>query len=76
MIYAIDSDVVWWKPSSWQDYEKGIFRGTLKEFTEEVRNEFPRTGLDPSGLDYEIEEELLHVCKYLESWKNNQAISE
>jgi uncharacterized protein YjbI with pentapeptide repeats len=75
VVYAIDSDVVWWKPPSWEDKEKGIFRGTLKEFTEEVRNEFSLTDLDPSGMDYEIEEELLHVCKYLASWKNNEAFS-
>lgn len=72
VIYAIDSDVVWWKPYSWEDNEKGIFRGTLKEFTEEVRNEFPTTDLDPLRAHYEIEEELLHVCKYLESWNNNK----
>ena len=75
VVYAIDSDVVWWKPSSWKNRGKDIFRGTLKEFTEEVRNEFPLTDLDSSGMDYEIEEELFHVCKYLESWKSNEAFS-
>ena len=68
--------MVWWKPYSWKDNKKGIFRGSLKELTEEVRNEFSTTGLDPLSRDYEIEEELLHVCKYLESWKNNEAFSE
>lgn len=76
VIYAIDSNVVWWKPYSWEDNEKGIFRGTLKEFTEEVRNGFPTTDLYPKNADYEIEEELLHVCNYLESWRNNKAFSE
>lgn len=76
VLYAIDSDVVWWKLPSWKNKEQGIFRGTSKEFIEEVRNEFPRTGLDPLRMDYEIEEELFHVCKYLESWKSKEAFSE
>lgn len=68
VLYAVDSDVVWWKPYSWDDDERRIFRGTLKEFADEVRNEFPTTDLYPSMMDYEIENELLRVCLYLESW--------
>lgn len=71
VLYAVDSDVVWWKPYSWDDDERRIFRGTLKEFADEVRNEFPTTDLYPSMMDYEIENELLRVCLYLESWNRS-----
>ncbi|MCF8359263.1 MAG: pentapeptide repeat-containing protein [Prolixibacteraceae bacterium] len=70
VLYAIYSNVVWWKPLSLND-EKRIFRGSLEEFYDEVQNGFPTTDLYPEMDDFEIEEELLRVCKYLESWKNN-----
>ncbi|MCW0483319.1 pentapeptide repeat-containing protein [Gaoshiqia sediminis] len=70
VLYAIDSDVVWWKPYSWKEHENKIFRGTLAEFFDEVHNGFPTTDLYPEMDDTEIEEELLRVCQYLKSWKN------
>lgn len=69
IVYAIDSDVVWWKPYSWNGDDKSIFRGNLKEFTVEVESWFPTTDLYPEMTDYEIEEELSLVCIYLASWK-------
>ncbi|MDX9883731.1 MAG: pentapeptide repeat-containing protein [Prolixibacteraceae bacterium] len=71
VLYAIYSDVVWWKPYSWADDEKRIFRGSLEEFSNEVRTGFPTTGLYPEMGDYEIEEELLRVCRYLKSWEKD-----
>ena len=68
VIYAIDSDVVWWKTYSWNNEEKRLFRGSLKEFREEVENGFPTTDLYPDMDDYEIEAELLKVIRYLEQW--------
>ncbi len=70
VIYAIDSDVVWWKPYSWNEDETWLFRGTLKEFQEEVKSGFPTTGLFPKMDDYEVENELLKVSKFLELWNN------
>lgn len=70
VIYAIDSDVVWWMPYSWSEDENRLFRGTLKEFQEEVRNGFPTTGLFPSMDDNVVEDELLKVSKFLELWNN------
>lgn len=72
VIYAIDSDVIWWKPYSWNDDKKRIFRGTLKEFQNEVENGFPTTELYPDMSDFEIEEELLRVSKYLEMWNQTK----
>lgn len=68
VIYAIDSDVVWWKPYSWNNEEMRLFRGSLKEFRKEVENGFPTTDLYPDMDDYEIEAELLKVIRYLEQW--------
>ncbi len=70
LIYALNSDVVWWKPYSWEENVKGIFRGSLKEFKDEVDHGFPTTDLYPNMNDYEIEEELIRVIKYLEMWLN------
>ena len=69
IIYAINSDVVWWKPYSWAEKEKGIFRGSLKQFKDEVYNNFPTTDLYPDMNDYEIQDELIKVITYLELWQ-------
>lgn len=68
VIYAIDSDTVWWKPYSWNNDVKKIFRGTLEQFSHEVQNGFPTTDLHPKMDDFEIESELLLVCRYLKNW--------
>ena len=68
VIYAIDSDTVWWKPYSWSNDVKKIFRGSLEQFSHEVQNGFPTTDLYPEMGDYEIENELLLVCRYLKNW--------
>ncbi|MGC9354220.1 MAG: pentapeptide repeat-containing protein, partial [Mariniphaga sp.] len=67
VLYAINSDVVWWKPNSYNK-KVGIFRGSLKEFSDEVRNGFPTTDIWPD-VEVLIGSELEHVIKYLESWK-------
>ncbi len=71
VLYAIESDVVWWKPYSWNKDKYRFFRGSLEDFCKEVRNGFPTTDLYPDMTDIEIEDELLRVCFYLESWKKN-----
>ena len=68
VLYAIDSDTVWWKPYSWNNDVKKIFRGTLEQFYHEVHNGFPTTDLYPEMDDYEIRDELLFVCRYLKNW--------
>lgn len=68
LIYAIDSDAVWWKPYTWDNDVRKIFRGTLEQFSYEVQNGFPTTDLHPEMDDFEIEKELLLVCQYLKSW--------
>lgn len=68
VIYAIYDDVVWWKAYSWNDDDKKIFKGSLKEFIHEVRNDYPKTQLDFLGVDFEQDDELLKVCDYLERW--------
>lgn len=68
VIYAIDSDTVWWKPYSWSHNKVKIFRSNLDSFCNEVQNGFPITDLHPKMDDFEIEKELLLVCRYLKSW--------
>lgn len=72
VLYAINSDTVWWKPYVWSNDSKKIFRGTLEQFAYEVENRFPTTDLHPQMDDFEIEEELLLVCHYLKSWKQTK----
>lgn len=70
VIYAIDADVVWWQPHSWIDCEKRLFRGTLAQFREEIKEDFPTTDLYPNMMDFETAEELSMVVVYLEQWAN------
>lgn len=72
IIYAIDSDTVWWKPHVWNSDVKKIFRGTLEQFSNEVQNGFPTTDLYPEMDDFEIESELFRVCQYLKSWRQTE----
>lgn len=67
VLYAIDSDIVWWKPNSWNK-KIGIFRGSLKEFSNEVQDGFPTTDIWPD-VEMFIGSELEHVIRYLESWQ-------
>lgn len=67
VIYAIDSDTIWWKPYSSNNNKMKIFRGNLDSFCYEVQNGFPTTDLHPKMDDFEIERELLLVCRYLRS---------
>lgn len=69
VVYAIDSDTVWWKPYVWSNNPTKIFRGTLEQFNDEVQNNFPSTELYPEMDDFEIKSELLLVCQYLKSWR-------
>jgi uncharacterized protein YjbI with pentapeptide repeats len=68
--YAIDSDIVWWKPYSWNEDEKKIFRGTLQDLINEINNNFPTTDIFPYGDEIEEskENELRIACKYLTAW--------
>ena len=72
--YAIDSDVVWWKPYSYQEDEIKIFRGTLQDLINEINNNFPTTDIFPYMGDIEEykESELRIVCKYLTAWNENK----
>ncbi len=72
VLYAIDSDVVWWKPHLWENNDELIFRGTLQEFQQEIKKGFPTTDIYPKMDDAEIEDELLKVCVFLEQWQNKR----
>lgn len=72
VLYAIDSDVVWWKPAVYSEENPCIYRSTLEEFQYEVKNRFPTTAVFPEMDDFEIENELLNVCAYLETWQNKK----
>lgn len=72
VLYAIDSDVVWWKPYSWEHKDELLFRGTLQEFQHEINNGFPTTNIYPEMDDFEIEDELLKVCVFLNQWRNKR----
>ncbi len=70
VLYAIDEDVVWWKPYPNKDEESGKpFRHSLSEFIKEVEAEFPTTGLYPCMEDFVVEDELIAVCEYLKLLK-------
>lgn len=63
VLYAIDSDTVWWDS----------FRGTFEEFRVEVETGFPQTNVD-IGVEIFIYSELSKVLVYLEQWKNHLII--
>jgi hypothetical protein len=72
ILYAIDSDVVWWKPRLYQEEDELLFRGTLKELQYEIEHGFPTTDIYPEMEDSEIEDELLKVFVFLNLWRNEQ----
>jgi len=72
VLYAIDSDVVWWKPKDYLgSYSDFIFRGDLEKFIQEVENDFPITNID-TDYQFEITSELNNVCTYLDKWKKRE----
>ncbi|MFZ5431177.1 MAG: pentapeptide repeat-containing protein [Bacteroidota bacterium] len=72
VIYAIDSDVIWWKPDCRFRDDLDIFRGTLAEFADGVSREyFSKTDyhIDQSSVGIAFEMHL--ICQYLESWNKD-----
>ena len=72
VIYAIDSDVIWWKPDYRFRDALDIFRGSLAEFKDGVSREyFSKTDyhIDQSSVGLAFEMNL--ICQYLESWNKD-----
>lgn len=68
IIYAIDSDVIWWKPYIYSCPKIRPFRHSVKEFMLELNNNFPTTDIYPEMEDFDVEEELLAVSVYIKYW--------
>lgn len=62
-VLAIDSDVIWWKTHN--RIEILPFRNSVKEFLEEVGNNFPSTDIYLDMDDFDVKEEMLAVCAYI-----------
>lgn len=67
VIFAIDSDVIWWKP--FRRDEIHPYRHSIQEFLLEVNDRFPTTDVYPEMDDLDVEEELLAVCAYVSCWE-------
>ncbi|GGF72955.1 pentapeptide repeat-containing protein [Wenyingzhuangia marina] len=68
VIYALNNDVVWWIPYPKDKNPSMIpFRHSLKEFYNEIQQEFPNTELYPSMEDFVVKDELITVCEYLKA---------
>lgn len=68
IIYAIDSDIIWWKPYS--RFENHPFRHNVQEFLSEVNNNFPTTNIYSEMDDLDVKKELRAVCAYIQSCIN------
>lgn len=70
VLYAINSDVVWWKPLDHYHPDKGyIFKGNLAELDNEVNNGFPVSKLYPH-LEVFISNELDNLSSYLKQLRS------
>lgn len=75
VLYAVDSDIVWWKPHLYECDNEFIFRGTLNEFQQEINSGFTTTNIYPEMDDFDIEDELLKTCVFLKLWRDKNFLT-